>query len=175
MGTCTCSCFNLFDHRFFQWAHSFNLACHRGVLRTFSLLKQQFWCPSISSDTHEFVLACSVCAHSKVSSSYSGGSLMTTSSPLQTLGLYRPCCSHVFRLNGIHDDIISERGPQHASQVWKVSCEALGASVSLSSGFHLQTNGQTEQQNKDMELAVRLVTPLLACSPPLDWVHTQLW
>uniref|UniRef100_A0AAQ4QR85 Gypsy retrotransposon integrase-like protein 1 n=1 Tax=Gasterosteus aculeatus aculeatus TaxID=481459 RepID=A0AAQ4QR85_GASAC len=57
---------------------------------------------------------------------------------------------HVFRLHGIPLDIVSDRGPQFASRVWKAFCQALGASVSLSSGYHPQTNGQTERVNQDL-------------------------
>lgn len=35
--------------------------------------------------------------------------------------------------------------PQFISQVWKSFCQALGVTVSLSPGFHLQTNGQCEK------------------------------
>jgi len=52
--------------------------------------------------------------------------------------------SNVFRLHGIPVDIVSDRGPQFTSQVWKIFCSALGASVSLSSGFHPQSHGQAE-------------------------------
>lgn len=52
---------------------------------------------------------------------------------------------HVFRLHGIPSDIISDQGPQFISQVWKAFCPALGASVSLSCGFHPQTKGQCER------------------------------
>lgn len=58
---------------------------------------------------------------------------------------------HVFRLHGIPADIVSDRGPQFFSQVWKAFCSALGATVSLSSGHHSQTNGQAERANQDLE------------------------
>ena len=35
---------------------------------------------------------------------------------------------------------LSDRGPQFISQVWQEFCAALGATVSLSSGYHPQTN-----------------------------------
>lgn len=44
----------------------------------------------------------------------------------------------VFHLNGFPWDIISERGPQFTSQVWKAFCTALSATVSLSSGYRPQ-------------------------------------
>ena len=40
---------------------------------------------------------------------------------------------HVFRIHGIPADIVSDRGPQFRSGVWKEFCQALGATVSLSS------------------------------------------
>lgn len=47
---------------------------------------------------------------------------------------------HIVHLHGIPQDVMTVRGPQFSSQVWKVFCLALGASASLSSGYHPQTN-----------------------------------
>lgn len=52
--------------------------------------------------------------------------------------------SYIYRLHGIPTDIASDRGPQFISQVWKAFCQVLGATVSLSSDYHPQTNVQTE-------------------------------
>ena len=38
-------------------------------------------------------------------------------------------------------DIVSDRGPQFVARYWKAFCPLLGASVSLSLGFHPQLNG----------------------------------
>ncbi len=54
--------------------------------------------------------------------------------------------NHVFRYFGIPEDIVSNRGPQFISQVWKSFLKLLGVTVSLSSGYHPQTNGQTERE-----------------------------
>lgn len=40
-----------------------------------------------------------------------------------------PARHHVFRLHGIPRDIVSDRGPQFTSRVWRCLCRALGASV----------------------------------------------
>ncbi|KAL4007327.1 hypothetical protein ACER0C_001179 [Sarotherodon galilaeus] len=64
---------------------------------------------------------------------------------------------HVFRLHGIPQDIVSDRGPQFTSQVWRAFCSELGAQVSLSSGFHPQTNGQAERANQELETMLRCV------------------
>ncbi len=57
---------------------------------------------------------------------------------------------HVFRNYGIPEDIVSDRGPQFISHVWKAFLKLLGISVSLSSGYHPQTNGQTERKIQDI-------------------------
>ncbi|KAK2899769.1 hypothetical protein Q8A73_012898 [Channa argus] len=78
---------------------------------------------------------------------------------------------HVLRLHGIPRDIVSDRGPQFVSQVWKAFCKALGETVSLSSGFHPQSNGQTERANQRLETALRCVTS----SNPATWSSFIPW
>ncbi|KAK7887257.1 hypothetical protein WMY93_026878 [Mugilogobius chulae] len=78
---------------------------------------------------------------------------------------------HVFRLHGTPLDIVSDRGPQFISQVWRSFCQALGAKVSLSSGFHPQTNGQCERANQNLEAALRCV----AAQNPSDWSQFLPW
>lgn len=64
---------------------------------------------------------------------------------------------NIFRIHRIPLDILSDCGPHFASQVWKAFCTSLGANVSLSSGHHLQSNGQTERCNQELEVALRCV------------------
>ncbi len=56
----------------------------------------------------------------------------------------------VFRYFGIPEDIVSDRGPQFISRVWKNFLKLLGVTVSLSSGYHPQTNGQTERKIQEI-------------------------
>uniref|UniRef100_A0A8K9UP97 Gypsy retrotransposon integrase-like protein 1 n=1 Tax=Oncorhynchus mykiss TaxID=8022 RepID=A0A8K9UP97_ONCMY len=58
--------------------------------------------------------------------------------------------THVFRHYGVPEDIVSDRGPQFTSRVWKAFMERLGISVSLTSGFHPESNGQVERVNQDV-------------------------
>ncbi len=53
---------------------------------------------------------------------------------------------NVFRHFGLPEDIdsVSDRGPQFISRVWQAFFKLLGVSVSLTSGYHPQTNSQTE-------------------------------
>lgn len=78
---------------------------------------------------------------------------------------------HVFRLHGIPSDIVSDRGPQFISQVWKEFCKSFGISVSLTSGFHPQSNGQTERANQDLESTLRCVTH----KNPTTWSSHLSW
>lgn len=66
----------------------------------------------------------------------------------------------------ILSDIVSEQGPQFFSQVFY---QALRASVSLSSGFHPQTNGQY------LEAVLHCISPItLEHTTHLNWVCPQL-
>uniref|UniRef100_A0A3Q4GDS0 RNA helicase n=1 Tax=Neolamprologus brichardi TaxID=32507 RepID=A0A3Q4GDS0_NEOBR len=81
--------------------------------------------------------------------------------------------SHVFRLHGIPEDVVSDRGPQFTSRVWKEFCTALGAKVRLSSGFHSQSNGQSEQANQELEAALCCVAShnQSTWSEQLPWIE----
>ncbi|KAK3573009.1 hypothetical protein QTP86_012258 [Hemibagrus guttatus] len=57
---------------------------------------------------------------------------------------------HVFRNFGLPEDIVSDRGPQFTSRVWGALCGCLGIGVSLSSGYHPQSNGQAERLNQEI-------------------------
>ncbi|XDV33933.1 hypothetical protein PO909_004169 [Leuciscus waleckii] len=72
---------------------------------------------------------------------------------------------HVFRLHGLPIDVVSDRGPQFVSKFWQEFCRLLGATVSLSSGFHPQSNGQTERANQDLERVLRC----LVSKNPSSW------
>ncbi len=56
----------------------------------------------------------------------------------------------VFRLYGLPDDIVSDRGPQFRSRVWNSLCQQLNINVSLTSGYHPQSNGQVERLNQEI-------------------------
>ncbi|KAK3512075.1 hypothetical protein QTP70_030365 [Hemibagrus guttatus] len=57
---------------------------------------------------------------------------------------------HVFRNFGLPEDIVSDRGSQFTSRVWGSLCARLGIGVSLSSGYHPQSNGQAERLNQEI-------------------------
>ncbi len=78
---------------------------------------------------------------------------------------------HVFRIHGLPTDVVSDRGPQFVSKFWSEFCRLLGATVSLSSGYHPQSNGQTERANQDLERMLRCV----ASQNPSSWSQQLSW
>ncbi|KAK3518375.1 hypothetical protein QTP86_021171 [Hemibagrus guttatus] len=58
--------------------------------------------------------------------------------------------NHIFHYFGIPEDIVSDQGPQFISRVWKAFFSHLGVAVSLSSGYHPQTNGQMEKKIQEI-------------------------
>uniref|UniRef100_A0A8C6NPQ6 Gypsy retrotransposon integrase-like protein 1 n=1 Tax=Nothobranchius furzeri TaxID=105023 RepID=A0A8C6NPQ6_NOTFU len=78
---------------------------------------------------------------------------------------------HVVRLHGFPQDVVSDRGPQFISRFWKAFCRLVGASASLSSGYHPQTNGQTERANQQLGRYLRC----FASSQPSTWPRYLLW
>ncbi len=79
--------------------------------------------------------------------------------PLPKLGSARETAvaviDHVFRIHGLPTDVVSDREPQFISKFWREFCHLLGAGVSLSSGFHSQSIGQTERANQDLDWVLR--------------------
>jgi len=65
--------------------------------------------------------------------------------------------SHIFRLHGIPQDIVSDRGPQYTAKFWAEFCRLLGISFSLYSGFHPQFNGQTERLNQELDTGLQFL------------------
>lgn len=78
---------------------------------------------------------------------------------------------HVFRLHNLPFDVVSDRGPQFTSVFWWGLCCLIGVSSSLSSGFHSQSNGQSERLNQEMETVLRC----MVSKHPSSWSKQLLW
>ena len=61
----------------------------------------------------------------------------------------------VYRTHGLPDSIVSDRGTQFVSLVWRSLCARLGITSKLSTAYHPQTDGQTERANQDVERYLR--------------------
>jgi predicted aspartyl protease len=63
--------------------------------------------------------------------------------------------THVWKLHGLPQTIVSDRGPQFVSMLWKELCARLRIKRALSTAFHPQTDGQTEVRNARVEQYLR--------------------
>lgn len=61
----------------------------------------------------------------------------------------------VWKLHGLPDSIVSDRGPLFVSAFWKAVCHRLQINVSLSTAYHPETDGQTENANAFLEQYLR--------------------
>jgi len=71
-------------------------------------------------------------------------------------GLVHLFRDNVWKLHGLPDSIISDRGPQFAAEVMKELNRILGIETKLSTVFHPQTDGQTERMNQELEQYLRM-------------------
>jgi len=81
-------------------------------------------------------------------------------------GLEDLFCDRIFRYHGLQETIVSDRGPQFASRFWRHLCSCLKIDLRLSTTFHSQTDGQTEQVNAVVEQHLRAYVTYLQ----EDWV-----
>ena len=76
-----------------------------------------------------------------------------TATALDTAKLY---LFHVWKDHGLPRTIVSDRGPQFASQVMTDLCKRLGIAPKLSTAHHPQMDGQTEVMNREVQQYLRL-------------------
>lgn len=63
--------------------------------------------------------------------------------------------NYVWKLHGLPWSIVSDRGPQFAAELWSAICECLGIRATLSSSYHPETDGETENANAVLEQYLR--------------------
>ena len=79
-----------------------------------------------------------------------------TSKETSSAGLARLFLHNVWKLHGLPDSIISDRGPTFASNMMKEINNLLGIKTKLSTAYHPQTDGQTERTNQELEQYLRM-------------------
>ncbi|KAL0177063.1 hypothetical protein M9458_025957 [Cirrhinus mrigala] len=77
----------------------------------------------------------------------------------------------VFRFYDLPEDIVSDRGPQFTSRVWAAFCKHLNINVSLTSGYHPESNGQAERLNQELTRFLRTYCH----NNQQDWSRYLLW
>ena len=79
-----------------------------------------------------------------------------TTSDITSLGVARLFRDGVWKLHGLPEEVISDRGPQFMSNfMWGLS-EILRIKVAASTAYHPPTDGQTERVNQEVEQFLHL-------------------
>lgn len=61
----------------------------------------------------------------------------------------------VVRLHGLPEEVVSDRGTQFTSRLWRRMSEVLQIKQRMSSAYHPQTNGQAERTNQTLQQYLR--------------------
>ena len=85
-----------------------------------------------------------------------GAILAPCSKTVDANGITQLFFDHVFERFGLHDTLISDRGPQFTSAFARELARILKYDVHLSTAYHPQTDGQTEQTNQEVETYLRI-------------------
>jgi len=70
-------------------------------------------------------------------------------------GLARLFKDNMWKLHGLPESMMSDRGPQFTVELTKELNRMLGIKIKLSTVFHPQMDGQTEQMNQELEQYLR--------------------
>ena len=62
----------------------------------------------------------------------------------------------MWKLHGLPESIISDRGPQFVAEIIRELNRMLGIESKLSTAFHPQTDRQTERVNQELEQYLRI-------------------
>ena len=76
---------------------------------------------------------------------------VATTEGMTAEGLARLFRDNMWRLHGLLESMVSDRGLQFAVELTKKLNRILGIKTKLSMAFHSQTNGQTEHMNQELE------------------------
>ncbi|KAK3523238.1 hypothetical protein QTP86_024515 [Hemibagrus guttatus] len=121
-----------------QWNHESPSNGHPGIHRTARLIQHRFWWPSLCHDIKVLVI---------IDRFLEACKLVRLKDLPTTLEATITLFHQVFQNYGLPT---SDRGPQFTSQVWQTFCTQLGISMSLSSGYHPQSNDQAERPNQEI-------------------------
>jgi len=85
-------------------------------------------------------------------------------------GLARLFRDNVWKLHGLPESVVSDRGPQFAVELTKELNRMLEIKTKLSTAFHPQMDGQTERMNQELEQYLQFFVE----HRQKDWLEYQL-
>jgi len=84
--------------------------------------------------------------------------IIPTTSDMNSVGVARHYRDYIWKLHGLPEEVISDRGTQFISQFMQELSKLLGVKVAASMAYHPQTDGQTECVNQEIEQYLCLFT-----------------
>jgi hypothetical protein len=81
--------------------------------------------------------------------------LIPCNTTMQALDLAKLFLRNVWKLHGLPDSIVSDRGSLFVATLWNAICYRLRIKANLSTAFHPESDGQTEISNAFMEQFLR--------------------
>lgn len=78
---------------------------------------------------------------------------------------------NIIKLHGVPKSIVTDRDRIFLSKFWRFLFKAMGTTLSMSSSYHPQSDGQTEALNKCLELYLRC----FVSDNPKGWVDLLPW
>ncbi|GJX60603.1 putative reverse transcriptase domain-containing protein [Tanacetum coccineum] len=109
-------------------------------------MKKLYWWPNIKADIATYVSKCLTCA--KVKAEHQRPSILEND-PLDKLA--RLYLNMIVARHGIPVLIICERDGRFTSNFWRSFQKALGTDLSMSTAYHLETDGQSERTIQTLE------------------------
>ncbi|KAG0158458.1 hypothetical protein PDIDSM_5972 [Penicillium digitatum] len=103
---------------------------HPGRSKTYELLSREYYWPRVYHTSH----CKGTCNAEEVARLYT---------------------RHVWKLHGLPNTVVSDRGPQFVAQFWKHLTKRLRITNLLSTAYHPETDGQTERANAVLEQYLR--------------------
>ena len=76
---------------------------------------------------------------------------VATTEEMSAEELARLFWDNIWKLHGLPESIVSDRGPQFTAELTKELNRMLGIKTKLSTTFHPQTDGKTEWMNQELE------------------------
>ena len=80
-----------------------------------------------------------------------------TTERTSAVGLARLFRDNIWKLHGLPESIISDRGAQFVAGMMRELNKRLGIRTKLSTAYHPQTDGQTKRVNQELEQYLRIV------------------
>ena len=101
--------------------------------------------------------------------SYKIGTYFPTSTATSARGLATLFKDHVWKLHGLPETALSDRGLQFAAEFMKELNEILGIKTKLSMAYHQQTDGQREWVNQEIKQYLRMFVSHIQNDWP-EWI-----